>query len=100
MVGYKELKAPEIVEVKRAELEADSTHYEMLAMKIKGTFSMGTLGTVTDGWLVVSHLNRKAYLFQPKGYLDILYVTEKLEPWSRTDAENMTKLLRQLINRP
>jgi len=101
---FEEQPVPEITEVRHLRYEADGTRYEMMAFRVRpGDFSFGSMGTVTDGWLVVSHLYRKAYLFQPTGHLDEDYVAEKLLPKahrSRADARNMTILLRKLIDRP
>jgi len=102
---WKELTPPKVVEVRHLRLEKDGTRYEMMAFKLEGEVSFGSLGSVdAGGWLVVSHLNRRAYLFQPEGFLDGRYVFEKLcrktQGLSITDAKNMTELLRKLIDRP
>lgn len=95
---------PKVVEVRHMRLEKDGTRYEAMGFKLENPsgdkVSFGSLGTVDNGgWLVVSHLYRKAYLFQPKGYLDPLYVAEKMNLTSYIDAENLTELLRKLIDR-
>jgi hypothetical protein len=97
------LPVPKVLEVRHIRMETDGTRYEMMAFRLEGEVSFGCLGAVTDGWLVIDHLNRKAYLFQPKGYLDEDYVYEKLciagHDLSSRDADNMTSLLRKLIGR-
>lgn len=90
---------PEITEIQHKKMDKDGTIYQMMAFKIPGVFSMGGLGSVEDGWLVVSHLKRRAYLFKERGELDPTYIGEKFGGSSR-DAENMTILLGELIGRP
>lgn len=103
-MSIEKLDVPKVVEVRHLKLEKDGTKYEQLAFKIEGDFYFGSLGCVSNGWLVIDHLNRRAYLFQPAGYLDEAYVYEKLcakaYELSKKDAENITTLLRQLIDRP
>jgi len=101
MTGFEELPTPKVLEVRHLRLEKDGTRYEMMAFRLEGDVSFGAMGSVTDGWLVVSHLNRRAYLFRKDGFLDDRYVYEKLcsgtHPLSDKDAENMTQLLRKLL---
>jgi len=103
MTGFEELPTPKVLEVRHLKLEKDGTRYEMMAFRLEGDVSFGALGNVTDGWLVVSHLHRRAYLFRHTGYIDTAYVFEKLcsgtHPLSQIDAENMTELLRKLLGR-
>lgn len=95
-----DLPNPEIVKVRHLRYEKDGTRYEMLGLKVKGSFSFGTLGAITNGWLVIDHLNRKAYLFTD-GYKEIGYIAEKLgdphNPPSTTDLKNIQTLLHALI---
>jgi len=97
------LPTPEIVEARHFRLEKDGTRYEVMAIRLKGKVSFGSLGTVTDGWLIIEGLNRRAYLLQPTGYLDEAYIYEKLckqaYPLSWKDAENLTQLIREATDR-
>jgi hypothetical protein len=97
------LPSPEVTEVKHFRLEKDGTRYEVMAFKLKGTVTFASLGTATDGWLIITHPNRRAYLLQPTGYLDESYIYEKLckqaYPLSWKDAENLTQLIRETTGR-
>lgn len=60
---------------------------------------MGCLGTVSNGWLVVSGNTGKAYLFQREGFLLDTYIQEHLGG-SFGDYPHFGDLVRKLVDRP
>ena len=98
------LPTPKVSEIRHYRLEKDGTRYEVMAIRLEGKVSFSSLGTVSNGgWLIIEGLNRRAYLFQPTGYLDEVYIYEKLckqaHPLSWKDAENLTQLIREITGR-
>jgi len=59
---------------------------------------MGRMGTVSDGWLVVSGNSGQAYLFQKDGYLVDDYIQEQLGG-RNDDYPYFGDLIRSLIMR-
>lgn len=74
------------------EYEADGTLYTAWVLHVTD-FSLQTLGSITDGYLVICGLTGKAYLLQRRGYLDIGYLMEKFNLRTETDAKNFRTLL-------
>lgn len=64
-----------------------------------GPVSMGVLGVVSDGWLVVSGNSGKAYLFQHGGYLIDSYIQENLGG-SPDDFPYFGDLVRLMVGTP
>jgi len=63
--------------------------------------SVGDIGWVDEGWLVVTG-NGRAHLFQPKGFLTDDYIGEKLGGgWiHEEDIPHLAHLVRTLLGRP
>lgn len=63
--------------------------------------SVGVIGEVDEGWLVVAG-NGRAHLFQSKGFLTDDYVEEKLGGgcWWQEDIPHLALLVRTLLGRP
>lgn len=78
----------------------NGTRYTAIAVPIGGEVCMGVLGSVTDGWLVVSGNSGKAYLFQ--GGQQPLYddYVRKHLGGLEGDYPFMGDLMRELIARP
>lgn len=78
-------------------LEKDGTRYNILTIPFKGELGCGYIDT-SNAFLVIDGLNRSAYAFG-SGYIDPSYVHEKLiKGESRSDARNLTLLIRTTIN--
>jgi hypothetical protein len=61
--------------------------YDVLAIALFGQFGAGSLGSVTDGTLIVDAFGGRAYLFSPNSvsdYVTVDYVVEKF----RIDGED------------
>lgn len=58
--------------------------------------TMGMLGNVTDGWLVISGNSGRAYLFQKEGTLVDEYIADHLGG----DYPYFGHLIRQMLGRP
>lgn len=78
----------------------NGTSYTAIAVRLKGEVSLGILGMVEDGWLVVSGNTGKAYLFQAgrQPLMDI-YIKQHLGGIDG-DYPYMGDLIRKLIDRP
>lgn len=57
-------------------MHSDGNIYTAFALPVKD-FDLGTLGCVSDGYLVICGYNKRAYLLNRKGYLSIDYIMEK-----------------------
>jgi hypothetical protein len=87
---------PQIVAVQNLHMEKDGTKYDLLVFKLKGSFGFGMCGNVTDGFLVIEGLNRRAYLL-PTFIPDGGYIGEKFNGGNRLstkDIENVLLLMR------
>jgi len=77
----------------------NGTRYTALAVPIKDLpGSVGVVGRIDEGWLVVCGLTGRAYLLQKRGYLDPLYIAEKFGLVGE-DIEYFTELLRKMLGR-
>lgn len=75
----------------------NGTSYQAIAVRIKGTVSCGWLGTVTDGWLVVSGMaSCRGYLVPRGGFLHPSWVAEHFDLHGE-DAYMFTELLRVML---
>lgn len=79
----------------------NGTRYMAMAVQIWGRYSLGALGAITDGWLVVNGNNGRAYLFQgdEKQPLKDIYIREKLGGRD-DDYPHLGDLVRKLTGRP
>jgi hypothetical protein len=100
-IRIEERDPPQIEYVKVLHMEKDSTNYDVLVIKIKGSFGLGSCGYVTDGFLVLEGLNRRAYMFYDYPF-DAGYVGEKLSgghELSQKDIENILILMKDAMTR-
>ncbi len=79
----------------------NGTRYTAIAVPWKAdpNLSMGSLGSVTEGWLVVSGNQGRSALFQKHGTLTDNYIMEKLGS-GLGDYPYFGDLIRTLIMRP
>ena len=79
----------------------NGTRYTAIAVPWRATPDqvMGSLGFVSDGWLVVSGNSGRAYLFQRGGYLVDNTIQEHLGGFDG-DYPYFGDLVRRLLNRP
>lgn len=73
------------------------SRYVILATPVRDV-ECGTLGSVSDGWLIVCG-NGRSYLFGVDGYLSTEYVQEKFG-LRDADAEHVANLVRKATGRP
>lgn len=100
-IRIEERPSPEIEAIKVLHMEKDSTNYDLLVIKIRGSFGFGSVGYVTDGFLVVEGLNRRAYMFYDYPF-DAGYVGEKLSgghKLSQKDIENVMLLMKEAMSK-
>ncbi len=76
----------------------NSTRYTAVAIPTNGHLQVGSLGLVTDGWIVVSGMaNRQAYLLSKHPYLlHPDYIEDKFDLHGQ-DAEMFTILLKAML---
>lgn len=79
----------------------NGTRYTAMAIRVVGKVSFGSLGSVTNGWLVVNGFNGKAYLFQASQVQPLAdeYIQEKLGGLEG-DYPYFGDLVRKLLGRP
>ena len=78
---------------------SNSTRYSAIAVPMIGHVNCGWLGSVTNGWLVVSGMsNTRGYFMAKKGPIHISIAQEKFGLHG-IDAECFTILLRSLLDR-
>ena len=76
----------------------NGTRYTAVAVRWQFFVSLGVMGCVPDGWLVVSGNSGKAYLFQAKGPLMDEYIQEHLGGFAG-DYPYFGDLIRKLVDR-
>lgn len=77
----------------------NSTRYTAVAIPTDGYLCLGWLGSIDDGWIVVSGMaNKKAHLLD-SSCLYPRYIAEKFDLHG-PDAEMFTELLKAMIGRP
>ncbi len=76
----------------------NATSYRAIAVPWHNAEYQQFLGSVSDGWLVVSCNTGRAYLFQEKGILLDEYIQEHLGGY-RSDYPHFGDLIRTLIGR-
>lgn len=78
----------------------NGTRYLAMAIQIWGRYSLGALGAITDGWLVINGNNGRAYLFQGNDQpLMDSYIKKHLGGHD-SDYPHLGDLVRKLIGRP
>jgi RNA polymerase sigma factor (sigma-70 family) len=79
----------------------NGTRYTALAMpwKDEKQLMLGSIGVVSDGWLVVYCNNGRSYLLQKEGWLTNEYLAEKFVIY-REDIPYAAELIRTLTGRP
>jgi len=80
-------------------IPGNGTEYWAAALPWKSRENVGALGSVDDGWLVVSGLTKKAALMAKEGYVVDSYVQEKLGGLDG-DYPFFGILVRALVRRP
>lgn len=79
----------------------NGTRYEIAVSKLKlDSVSFSLLGAVTDGWLVICGLTRKAYMLQDKkDPLHESYIKEKFDLQHKEDVKYVTELINYALGR-
>lgn len=97
------MKEPLIIEsiggLRVGEFEpGNATRYTAVAVRWQVHKTMGAMGYIEDGWLVVSGNSGRAYLFQKRGILLDEYIQEHLGGFNG-DYPYFGDLIRKLIGR-
>lgn len=78
----------------------NGTRYRVFALKIEDPDIASQLNISPGGWLIgMLNFGYKCYAFQPHNFLDMWYVGERFG-LDDADAEPMTQLLGQIMQRP
>ena len=75
----------------------NSTRYDVLGFRFNGrVYCTGSLGAVTDGWLVTLGNNGRSYLFHDKDHVPTWYIEEKLGV-GRGDSPHIARAIARII---
>ena len=79
----------------------NGTRYEIAVSKLNSeSVSFGSLGTVTDGWLVICGLTRKCYMLQDKKErVHENYIKDKFDLHHTGDVKYVTELINYALGR-